>query len=43
MAKGINFTYRKKAKIKRKGIHSKSKSRTKGGKQYQKPYNSQGK
>jgi len=43
MAKGLSFTFRKKAKVKRKNIHSKNKSRTKGGKQYSKPYNSQGK
>ena len=43
MAKGISFAHRQKAKVKRKGIHSKNKSRTKGGKQYNKPYNSQGK
>jgi hypothetical protein len=43
MAKGISFAFRKKAKVKRKGIHSKNKSRTKSGKQYNKPYNSQGK
>jgi len=42
MAKGISFTYRKKAKVKRKGIHSKNKSRAKGTAQYKKPYNSQG-
>jgi len=43
MAKGISFTFRATPKVKRKGIHSKNKSRTKGGKQYSKPYNSQGK
>tara|TARA_R110001583_G_scaffold35622_9_gene118338 strand:- start:387 stop:521 length:135 start_codon:yes stop_codon:yes gene_type:complete len=43
MAKGVGFTYRKKAKVKRKNIHSKNKSRTKGGKQYVKLYNKQGK
>tara|TARA_R100000742_G_C4260476_1_gene78284 strand:+ start:230 stop:361 length:132 start_codon:yes stop_codon:yes gene_type:complete len=42
MAKGISFTHRTKSKVKRKGIHSKSKSRTKNSKQYKKPYNSQG-
>jgi len=42
MAKGISFTHRQKSKVKRKGVHSKNKSRTKGGKQYKKPYNSQG-
>ena len=43
MAKGINFTYREKNKNKRKKIHSKNKSRTKGGKQYEKRYNGLGK
>lgn len=43
MAKGISFAFRKKAKVKRKGIHSKNRSRTKGGKQYKKLYNAQGK
>jgi len=43
VAKGISFTFRKTARVKRKGIHSKNKSRTKGSKQYVKPYNSQGK
>ncbi len=43
MAKGINFTHREKPKKKRKGIHSKNKSRTKGGKQYQKRNVGQGK
>ncbi len=42
MAKGISFTHREKPKKKRKGIHSKNKSRTKGGKQYEKRYNGQG-
>jgi len=42
MAKGISFTFRKKAKVKRKGIHSKNKSRTKGSKQYNKQYKGQG-
>jgi hypothetical protein len=42
MAKGVSFTYRKKSNVKRKGIHSKNKSRTKGAAQYKKPYNSQG-
>ena len=42
MAKGINFTHREKPKKKRKEIHSKNKSRTKGGKQYEKRYNGQG-
>ncbi len=43
MAKTLSFTHRKKPKKKRPGIHSKNKSRTKGGSQYEKPYNSQGK
>ena len=43
MAKSIGFSYRKKTRKKRKGVHSKNKSRTKGGSQYVKPYNSQGK
>ena len=43
MAKGINFTHREKPKKKRKGIHSKNKSRTKGGNQYQKLSRGQGK
>jgi len=44
MAKKINaFFYSKKRQKKRPGIHSKNKSRTKGGKQYVKPYNGQGK
>jgi len=43
MAKGISFAFRKKAKVKRKGIHSKNKSRTKSGKQYNKQYKGQGK
>jgi len=42
MAKSVGFTYRKKVNKKRKGIHSKNKSKTKGGSQYVKPYNSQG-
>jgi hypothetical protein len=42
MAKGISFTYREKARKKRKGRHSKNASRTKGGKQYKKPYNGGG-
>jgi len=36
MAKNNITSFLKKPKIKRKGIHSKNKSRTKGGKQYQK-------
>ena len=42
MAKKLNFTFAKKKQKKRKGIHSKDKSRTKGGKQYEKPYIGQG-
>tara|TARA_Y100000114_G_C11682434_1_gene289269 strand:+ start:734 stop:880 length:147 start_codon:yes stop_codon:yes gene_type:complete len=42
--KGINFTaYVRPPKKKRKGIHSKNLSRSKGSKQYKKPYRSQGK
>tara|TARA_R100000458_G_C8202907_1_gene192872 strand:+ start:672 stop:803 length:132 start_codon:yes stop_codon:yes gene_type:complete len=43
MAKGVSFKFREKPKTKRKGIHSKNKSRTKGKKQYKKSYNGQGK
>jgi len=42
MAKGKFFTFAEKKQKKRKGIHSKNKSRTKGGKQYVKPYKGQG-
>ena len=42
MAKLISSNFRDKPKKKRKGIHSKNKSKTKGGKQYLKPYNKQG-
>ncbi|QDP49724.1 MAG: hypothetical protein Unbinned1953contig1002_39 [Prokaryotic dsDNA virus sp.] len=42
MAKGINFTFRAKPKKKRKNIHSKNRSRTKGGKQFLKLYKGQG-
>ena len=42
MAKNVGFQYRAERKRKRKGIHSKNKSRTKGGKQYKKRYNGQG-
>jgi|TARA_R100001594_G_scaffold69960_1_gene104242 hypothetical protein len=42
MAKKINFVFRDKKQKKRKGIHSKNKSRTKGGKQWVKPYRGQG-
>ena len=41
MAKAIGSTYRQKSKTKRK-VHSKNRSRTKGGKQYKKAYNKQG-
>ena len=40
--KRIDLSQYRKPKIKRKGIHSKNKSRTKGGKQYKKKYNGQG-
>ena len=43
MAKLISSNFRAKPVKKRKGIHSKNKSKTKGGSQYKKPYNSQGK
>jgi len=43
MAKLISSNFRAKPKKKRKGIHSKNKSKTKGGSQYLKPYNKQGK
>ncbi len=43
MAKLISNNFRFKTKKKRKNIHSKNKSRTKGAAQYKKPYNSQGK
>jgi hypothetical protein len=36
------FKFKGNTRKKRKGIHSKNKSRTVGGKQYVKPYNSQG-
>lgn len=36
------FVFREKRHKKRKGIHSKNKSRTKGGPQYVKPYIGQG-
>ena len=42
MAKKIDSGFFRKPKIKRKGIHSKNKSRTKGKKQYVKKYNGQG-
>jgi|TARA_R100000084_G_C4583692_1_gene114991 hypothetical protein len=43
MAKNISNNFLVKPKKKLKGVHSKNKSRTKGGSQYVKPYNSQGK
>ena len=42
MAKKIINSFFRKPKVKRKGVHYKNKSRTKGGSQYLKPYNSQG-
>tara|TARA_R110002072_G_scaffold121850_1_gene256043 strand:+ start:733 stop:867 length:135 start_codon:yes stop_codon:yes gene_type:complete len=43
MAKKTNmFVFQSNGKKKRKGIHSKNKSRTKGGPQYVKPYKGQG-
>ena len=43
MAKKTNvFVFHTNGKKKRKGIHSKNKSRTKGGPQYVKPYKGQG-
>lgn len=42
MAKGVTFKFRGNARKKRKGIHSKNASRTKGGKQYVKTYRGQG-
>mgnify|MGYP003145704435 CR=1 FL=1 len=42
MAKKNMFVFREKRHKKRKGIHSKNKSRTKGGPQYVKPYIGQG-
>jgi len=42
MAKLNQFTFREKKQKKRKGVHSKNKSRTKGGSQYVKPYRGQG-
>lgn len=45
MAKVSNVTtFKKKPKVKRPGVHAKTKSsKTKGSKNYVKPYNSQGK
>tara|TARA_R100000781_G_scaffold26759_2_gene19860 strand:- start:13262 stop:13396 length:135 start_codon:yes stop_codon:yes gene_type:complete len=40
--KSISFLFKSKNRKKRKGIHSKNKSRTKGGSQYLKPYRGQG-
>lgn len=42
MAKINQFYFTKNKRKKRKGIHSKNKSRTKGGPQYVKPYIGQG-
>ena len=42
MAKLKPFVFREKKHRKRKGVHSKNKSRTKGGPQYVKPYRGQG-
>tara|TARA_R110002020_G_scaffold132876_1_gene296613 strand:+ start:528 stop:659 length:132 start_codon:yes stop_codon:yes gene_type:complete len=42
MAKKPVFVFRPKSKKNRNGIHSKNKSRTKGGPQYVKPYRGQG-
>ena len=41
MAKGVTFKFRPNSPKKRKGIHSKNASRTKGGRQYVKPYKGQ--
>jgi len=43
MSRQAGYTHTEKPKKKRKGIHSKNASRTKGGSQYKKPYNGQGK
>ena len=44
MAKAISNSYRAKPKVKRPGVHSKTKtSKNKNSKNYVKPYNSQGK
>tara|TARA_R100000654_G_C2603361_1_gene115409 strand:- start:198 stop:329 length:132 start_codon:yes stop_codon:yes gene_type:complete len=43
MAKAKIYKFLGSTKRKRKGIHSKNKSRTKGGKQYVKRYKGQGK
>lgn len=42
MAKANVYKFVGNTRRKRKGVHSKNKSRTKGGKQYVKPYNGQG-
>ena len=42
MAKGVTFKFTGNTRKKKKGIHSKNKPRTKGGQQYVKPYNGQG-
>lgn len=43
MAKTNIYKFVGNTRKKRKGIHSKNKSKTKGGKQYVKPYKGQGK
>lgn len=42
MAKGVTFKFTGNTRKKRKGLHSKNKSRAKGGQQYVKPYRGQG-
>ena len=42
MSKAKIFSFAKNKHKKRKGIHSKNKSKTKGGPQYVKPYKGQG-
>ena len=42
MAKGVTFKFTGNTRKKRKGVHSKNKSRTIGGKQYVKHYKGQG-
>ena len=42
MAKGVTFKFKGNTRKKRRGVHSKNASRTKGGKQYVKPYVGQG-
>ena len=44
MAKGISFVHREKQKVRRKGVHAKSKSSSlKSSKNYTKSYRGQGK